>query len=54
MLRVVDNGRGVADLGSDGSISDGHGRGLANISERARLLGGRGAVVEWRVPLPLD
>ncbi len=52
VLRVVDNGRGIAD-------ADTAGRGLGNMTERARDLGGDctfaagesgGTVVEWRVP----
>lgn len=63
LLRVMDNGRGLSDPHPDASPPHGHGHGLTNIAERARLLGGRGAVssgvqggavVEWRVPLPLD
>lgn len=54
VLRVVDDGRGV-------TAGDDRGRGLANIEQRARSLGGRftvntdagdtGTVLEWRVPL---
>jgi two-component system, NarL family, sensor histidine kinase DevS len=54
VLRVVDDGRGV-------TAGDDRGRGLPNIEQRARSLGGRltvntdagdtGTVLEWRVPL---
>jgi PAS domain S-box-containing protein len=56
-LRVVDNGKG----GADAETGDGSGNGIRNATERAASLGGtctltdrsgRGAVLEWQVPLP--
>jgi two-component system sensor histidine kinase DevS len=55
VLRVLDDGVGPSDRGAHG------GRGLGNMSERARALGGQcearsrdggGTIVEWHVPLP--
>ncbi|HUC36997.1 MAG TPA: GAF domain-containing sensor histidine kinase [Acidimicrobiales bacterium] len=57
-LRVVDDGRGVADT----SAASG-GRGMSNMAERAELLGGTfsvsnrpggGTEVSWIVPLPAE
>jgi signal transduction histidine kinase len=58
-VRVIDDGRGLPEPGSDPSPEEGEGHGLKNIATRAERWGGsltlatnepHGLIMEWRIP----